>query len=86
MKFMLAALKMLLNEPSVREKTIVEASSGSTALSLGIIAKALWGHEDVRAYVTNKKHPDSLKLLRFLGVKPYVFQRQNLSKRLTNIG
>jgi len=61
---------MLLNEPGAKDKTIVEASSGSTALSLGIIARALWGHEDVRAYVTNKKHPESLKLLRFMGVKP----------------
>ena len=61
---------MLLNEPGAKDKTIVEASSGSTVLSLGIIARALWGHEDVRAYVTNKKHPESLKLLRFMGVKP----------------
>lgn len=47
----------------------MEASSGSTALSLGIIARALWGHEDVCAYVTNKKHVDQLKMLRFFGLK-----------------
>ena len=61
---------MLQNEPGAKGKTIVEASSGSTALSLGVIARALWGHDDVRAFVTNKKHPDSLRLLRFMGVKP----------------
>lgn len=59
---------MLQNEPNAHRQTIVEASSGSTVLSQGIIARALWGHEDVHAYVTNKKHPDSLKLLRFFGI------------------
>ncbi|KAI1908921.1 hypothetical protein LOZ61_005334 [Ophidiomyces ophidiicola] len=65
----LPALKMLLNEPGADKKSIVEASSGSTVLSLGIIARALWGHDDVTAYVTNKKHVDSLRLLRFFGLK-----------------
>lgn len=60
---------MLLNEPRASSKTIVEASSGSTVLSLGVIARALWGHGDVHAHVTNKKHVDSLKLLRFFGLK-----------------
>lgn len=60
---------MLLNQPTAAEKSIVEASSGSTVLSLGIISRVLWGHDDVCAYVTNKKHPDSLRLLRFFGLK-----------------
>lgn len=63
------ALKMLQNEPDAAGKTIVEASSGSTVLSLGVIARVMWGHEDVHAYVTNKKHPNSLKMLRFFGLK-----------------
>ena len=60
---------MLQHEPQARDTAIVEASSGSTVISLGIIARALWGHNDVHAYVTNKKHPDSLKLLKFFGLK-----------------
>jgi cysteine synthase len=64
------ALKMLKGIPDAQNKTIVEASSGSTVLSLGILARVLWGHDDVNAYVTNKKHPDSLNLLRFFGVRP----------------
>jgi cysteine synthase len=63
---------MLQNEPGAKDKTIVEASSGSTVLSLGILGRVLWGHEDVHAYVTNKKHPNSLKMLRFFGLKMYV--------------
>ncbi|KAK7414831.1 hypothetical protein QQX98_006346 [Neonectria punicea] len=69
----LPALKMLRNEPKARDKKIVEASSGSTVLSLGIIARVLWGNEDVDAYVTNKKSPESLSLLRFFGIRPCLY-------------
>lgn len=64
----LPALRMLRNQPKAPHQRIVEASSGSTVLSQAMIARALWGHEDVHAYVTNKKHPDSLKLMRFFGI------------------
>ncbi|KAF6827317.1 Cysteine synthase K/M:Cysteine synthase B [Colletotrichum musicola] len=63
------ALGMLMNQPKAAHQAIAEASSGSTVLSLGIISRVLWGNEDVTAHVTNKKHPDSLKLLRFFGLK-----------------
>jgi cysteine synthase len=62
---------MLRGLAEAKDKAIVEASSGSTVLSLGIIARVLWGHNDVNAYVTNKKHPESLNLLRFFGITPY---------------
>ncbi|RYP01181.1 hypothetical protein DL763_000306 [Monosporascus cannonballus] len=60
---------MLLSQDGASEKRIVEASSGSPVLSLGILSRVLWGNEDVTAYVTNKKHPDTLRLLRFFGLK-----------------
>lgn len=63
---------MLRGIPEAQDRTIVEASSGSTVLSLGIIARVLWGHNDVNAYVTNKKNPESLNLLRFFGITPWV--------------
>jgi cysteine synthase len=63
-------MNMLMNAPGARDKKIVEASSGSTVLSLGIIARVLWGNNDVDAYVTNKKAPESLSLLRFFGIRP----------------
>jgi hypothetical protein len=63
---------MLRQEPKARSRKISEASSGSTILSLGIIARVLWGNEDVEAHVTNKKSLESLNLLRFFGIKPSV--------------
>jgi cysteine synthase len=64
------ALNMLQSKaPGAATQAIVEASSGSTVLSLAMIANVLWGNDDVTAYVTNKKHKDSLKLLRFFGLK-----------------
>ncbi|KAJ0270863.1 hypothetical protein COL940_011381 [Colletotrichum noveboracense] len=66
----LPALKMLREKPQAQDRKIVEASSGSTVLSLGIIARVLWGNEDVDAYVTYKKPPESLNLLRFFGIRP----------------
>ncbi|KAK1981815.1 cysteine synthase [Colletotrichum cereale] len=69
----LPALKMLRNRPDAKDKKIVEASSGSTVLSLGIISRVLWGNEDVDAYVTNKKPPESLNMLRFFGIRPCLY-------------
>ncbi|KAK1826971.1 cysteine synthase [Podospora conica] len=69
----LPALQMLRSKPQAQHQTIVEASSGSTVLSLGIMSRALWGHDDVHAYVTNKKHPDSLRLLKFFGLKTVLY-------------
>jgi cysteine synthase len=66
----LPALHMLREEPRASNRKIAEASSGSTILSLGILARALWGNEDVEAHVTNKKSRESLNLLRFFGIKP----------------
>ncbi|RDL35206.1 uncharacterized protein BP5553_07137 [Venustampulla echinocandica] len=66
---MFPALNMLLQDPTAASKSIVEASSGSTALSLSMASRVLWGNEDVCAYVTNKKHPDQLRILRFFGLK-----------------
>jgi cysteine synthase len=62
------ALNMLRNKADAGNKAIIEASSGSTVLSLGIISRVLWGNENVTAYVTNKKRKESLKLLRFFGL------------------
>ncbi|KAH7563617.1 hypothetical protein BM1_00664 [Bipolaris maydis] len=69
----LPALQMLRDEPRAATRKIAEASSGSTILSLGIIARVLWGNEDVEAHVTNKKSRESLNLLRFFGIKPCLF-------------
>ncbi|UPX19238.1 Cysteine synthase [Ascochyta rabiei] len=69
----LPALQMLRKEPRAQSRTIAEASSGSTVLSLGILARVLWGNKDVEAHVTNKKSAESLNLLRFFGIKPCLY-------------
>lgn len=59
---------MLLNDPSAAKSTIIEQSSGSTAMSLGIIARVLYNNNDCRPYVSNKVGPNRLKQLRFFGL------------------
>lgn len=66
----LPALNMLLSKgipPST--KTIVEQSSGSTVISLSIIARIFHGIDDVRAYITNKTSLSRMNMLRFFGLQ-----------------
>lgn len=63
---------MLLNDPSAAHKTIIEQSSGSTATSLGMIARVLFKNEASRAYVSNKAGVNRIRQLRFFGLNVYV--------------
>ncbi|KAJ5106688.1 hypothetical protein N7456_003363 [Penicillium angulare] len=66
----LPALNMLHTaDDSIHDQQIVEASSGSTILSLGMLSRGLWGHENTVAYVTNKSRRSQLDMLRFFGIK-----------------
>lgn len=67
-----AALNMLLNDPSAAHKTIIEQSSGSTATSLGMIARVLYNNQRSRAYVSNKAGLNRIRQLRFFGLNVYV--------------
>ncbi|CAM1502380.1 Fc.00g043640.m01.CDS01 [Cosmosporella sp. VM-42] len=49
-------------------KTIVEYSSGSTVLSMSLIARALYGLDDVRAFLSNKTSMSKLRLMQFFGI------------------
>ncbi|KJZ71534.1 hypothetical protein HIM_09072 [Hirsutella minnesotensis 3608] len=71
----LPVLNMLQQQdPQVfKHKPLAEASSGSTAISLGIVARALLGHEDVHAHVSNKKPISQMKLLRLFGIHVDLF-------------
>ncbi|EUC59851.1 cysteine synthase B [Rhizoctonia solani AG-3 Rhs1AP] len=67
----LPALNMLLRaresgELTPETKTIIEYSSGSTVISLGILANIM-GIETVKAYLSNKTSPAKLDLLRMIG-------------------
>jgi len=60
---------MLLNDPSVADKSIVEASSGSTVTSLGITARVLYDNDNTTAFCTNKAELSRLRQLQFFGIK-----------------
>lgn len=59
--------------------TIIEYSSGSTVISLGIISHIL-GIPKVKAYVSNKTSKVKLELLRFFVRRLFCNHRQQLLK------
>ncbi|KAG6354322.1 hypothetical protein INS49_004927 [Diaporthe citri] len=70
----LPALNML--QSSVKPdttKTIVEYSSGSTVISMSLIARALYGITDTRAFLSNKTSWTKLQLMRFFGLNITLF-------------
>ncbi|RKF59662.1 Cysteine synthase B [Erysiphe neolycopersici] len=70
----LPALGMLLSpEISSETKKIVEYSSGSTILSMSILARVLHGIEDTHSYLSNKADLNKISLLRFFDLKISLF-------------
>ena len=71
----LPALNMLSkksrDDPSL--ETIVEYSSGSTIISMSVIARILYGIEDTRAFLSNKTSEAKLRLMRFFGLRISLF-------------
>jgi len=59
---------MLQKEVTSETKTIIEYSSGSTVISMSIIARVLFGIEDTRAFLSNKTSMTKLQLMRFFGL------------------
>lgn len=51
-----------------RTKTIVESSSGSTVISMAMVARAFHGIEDVHAYMSNKTSQTKVRLMQFFGL------------------
>ena len=58
-------MNMLLNDPAAAKKTIVEQSSGSTVISLGMMARVLYNNKDCRPYVSNKVGLNRIRQLQF---------------------
>ncbi|ELR06325.1 hypothetical protein VC83_08575 [Pseudogymnoascus destructans] len=71
----LPAMHMLQSEKMTQGKikTLVEYSSGSTVVSLGMIARILYGIEDTRAFLSNKTSLAKLQMMRFFGLNISVF-------------
>ncbi|KAK4091598.1 hypothetical protein Purlil1_4028 [Purpureocillium lilacinum] len=51
-----------------KTKTIVESSSGSTVISMAMVARAIHGIDDVHAYLSNKTSETKLRLMQFFGL------------------
>ncbi len=55
-----------------KTNTIVEYSSGSTVISMSLVARAIYDIiSDVRAFLSNKPSDAKLKLMRFFGLNLY---------------
>lgn len=56
-----------------KTRTIIEYSSGSTVISMSMIARVYHGIDDVRAYLSNKTSDAKLKLMQFFGLDITLF-------------
>ncbi|EFR01921.1 cysteine synthase K/M:Cysteine synthase B [Nannizzia gypsea CBS 118893] len=56
-----------------KTKTVIEYSSGSTIMSMAVIANAVYGISDVRAYFSNKSSDAKIHLLQFFGINVTLF-------------
>ena len=67
----LPALNMLQPGRGVTDntKTIVEYSSGSTVISMAVLARVLHDIDDVRAFLSNKTSDMKIKLMRLFGLE-----------------
>ncbi|GKT51742.1 uncharacterized protein ColSpa_11923 [Colletotrichum spaethianum] len=60
---------MIQNAHAAAKKPVVEASSGSTVISLALGCCVMNQNDDVTAYVTNKTEISRLQTLAFFGIK-----------------
>ncbi|SPO01905.1 probable cysteine synthase B [Cephalotrichum gorgonifer] len=54
-------------------QTIIEYSSGSTVISMSLVARVFYGLPDVRAYLSNKTSLAKLRLMQFFGLDITLF-------------
>lgn len=78
-----AALNLLEKsvEPNVT-KTIVEYSSGSTVLSMSLVGRALYGLDDIRAFLSNKTSVAKIRLMQLFGINMYVSAKTSPDKTI----
>ncbi|KAK3290229.1 tryptophan synthase beta subunit-like PLP-dependent enzyme [Chaetomium fimeti] len=56
-----------------KTKTVIEYSSGSTVISMSLIARVFYNLADVRAYLSNKTSPAKLRMMQFFGLDITLF-------------
>ncbi|KAL4803995.1 tryptophan synthase beta subunit-like PLP-dependent enzyme [Aspergillus unguis] len=66
------AMNMLESAPP-STRTIIEYSSGSTVISMSMIARVMHGITDTRAYLSNKTSTAKLRLMQFFGLDISLF-------------
>lgn len=59
---------MLSESVTTETKTVIEYSSGSTVLSMSILARIFHEIGDTRAFLSNKTSETKLQLMRFFGL------------------
>ncbi|EGO61136.1 hypothetical protein NEUTE1DRAFT_76914 [Neurospora tetrasperma FGSC 2508] len=68
------ALNLLENSVEKgKTQTVIEYSSGSTVISMSLIARVFHDLHDVRAYLSNKTSPAKLRLMQFFGLDITLF-------------
>ncbi|MBE3043401.1 hypothetical protein IMZ48_12690 [Candidatus Bathyarchaeota archaeon] len=55
-----------------KTETVIEYSSGSTVISMSMIARVFHDLPDVRAYLSNKTPAAKLRLMQFFGLDMWV--------------
>lgn len=75
-----AATNLLANSVKPgKTETVVEYSSGSTVLSMSLIARAVHGISDVRAFLSNKTSVPKIRLMQLFGIDVFVPHRDDSS-------
>lgn len=69
-----------------KTKTIVEYSSGSTVISMSMIARVMHGVQDTRAFLSNKTSVAKLKLMQFFGLDITLFGGPSQPEPVDNRG
>ena len=78
----LPALNLLDKEVEKdKTETIIEYSSGSTVISMAMIARVYHGIEDTRAYLSNKTSETKLRLMQFFGLDMFVLLLRYVKQR-----
>ncbi|KAF9888878.1 hypothetical protein FE257_008248 [Aspergillus nanangensis] len=67
------AMNMLESAVTPQTKTIIEYSSGSTVISMSMIARVMHGINDTRAFLSNKTSSAKLRLMQFFGLNITLF-------------
>ncbi|OJJ06795.1 hypothetical protein ASPVEDRAFT_33065 [Aspergillus versicolor CBS 583.65] len=68
------AMNMLQSDVAPgKTNTIIEYSSGSTVISMSMIARVMHGVQDTRAYLSNKTSEAKLRLMQFFGLNVSLF-------------